>query len=81
MQRHEANQAINAIMEQLKSECQRSDSEQPVLPDHVLSALTSTVPMVLNSALHILDHGKVTKFICLESRRAFYRVKESTLQS
>ena len=33
------------------------------------------------SALHILDNGKITKFVCQDSRREFYRVQYSPSQS
>ena len=72
MERHEATQTLNALMEQIKIEPRTSD--EPILNEQVLASLTSMLPTVLNSALHILDYGKVTKFICEESRRSFYRV-------
>lgn len=31
---------------------------------------------VLSPALEILDQGKVTKFVCQQSKRCFYRIKE-----
>jgi len=33
-------------------------------------------PTVIAAALDILDNGKVTKFVCQQSRRCFYRVRE-----
>ena len=38
--------------------------------------LTNMFPNVLTHSLQILDQGKVTKFVCQNSRRSFYRVKE-----
>ena len=75
MERHEAIQTINAVMEQIKNECRpNEESEHPVVPEAALATLSAFLPTVLNSSLHIIDHGKVTKFVCIDSRRAFYRV-------
>ena len=38
--------------------------------------LGAMYPTVLAATLEILDTGKVTKFVTLETRREFYRVKE-----
>ena len=82
MERHEASQTIKAVMEQIRSECRPTEEcEQPVLPETALATLSSFLPTVLNSALHIVDHGKVTKFVCVESKRSFLRVQESQAQS
>ena len=76
-------QTLTAVMEQIKLECKSevNNFESPVLSEKTLAVLTSMLPTILNSALHILDQGKVTKFICIDSRRCFYRVQESPAQS
>ena len=82
MERHEAMQTLNAVMEQIKGECRAAETdEQPTLSEESLNVLSSMLPTVINSSLHILDYGKVTKFICVDSRRTFYRVQESPAQS
>lgn len=77
----EVAQVLSALTEQIRSENELQDQEQPVFSEAVLDVLTSTFPTVVNSALHIIEHGKVTKFVCENSRRSFYRVQESHLQS
>ena len=64
MQRHEAMQTFAALMAQVKDECRQSDNEHPFVSDRTLDTLSTMFPTVVNSALHIIDHGKVTKFIC-----------------
>ena len=84
MQTHEINQTFTALLEKVRVESLgdlNSDSEQPVLSTETLLTLSSLFPSVLNSALHILDHGKVIKFVCQDSRRHFFRVQESSMQS
>ena len=53
----------------------------PEFSEEILQSLTVMFPTILNSALHILDFGKVTRFVCRESRREFFRVQESQVQS
>ena len=45
------------------------------------AVLTSMFATILAPTLDILDHGKVTKFVCKSTHRAFYRVKEPIVQS
>ena len=85
MQTHERDQVVAALLDQVKTEClaQKNDEEiqHPQFSTQVQNSLTTLFPAVLSSAFHILDHGKVTKFVCQDSRRAFYRVEESSSQS
>ena len=39
--------------------------------------LSSLFPTVLSACLEILDDGKVTRFVTQNSKREFYRVKDS----
>ena len=68
----------------IKTDCQAQKNEecqQPAFSNEVYNSLTTLFPTVLNSALHIVDHGKVTQYVCKESRRSFFRVQESSSQS
>lgn len=78
MQRHEAQQTIDSLFDQIATESKaHPDADHPVLSQASLNTLITLFPSVAHSALHILDQGKVTKFICKDSRRVLYRVKES----
>ncbi len=39
--------------------------------------LSSMFPTVLSASLDILDNGKVTRFVTQQTRREFFRVKDS----
>ena len=52
------------------------DSTAPHISMEAFAVLTSMFGVILAPTLDILDHGKVTKFVCSKSQRAFYRVKE-----
>ena len=52
------------------------DSSAPHISMEAFAVLTSMFGVILAPSLDILDHGKVTKFVCSKSGRAFYRIKE-----
>ena len=81
MQRHESQQLVDALFTQIAKESRVApDSEHPTLSESSLETLISLFPSVAYSALHIVDQGKVTKFICQQSKRVLYRVKEPQAQ-
>ena len=43
--------------------------------------LVSLFATVISAALEILDNGRVTRFVCENSKREFFRVKESRRQA
>ncbi len=52
-----------------------------MISQKAFSMLVSMFATVINPALEILDNGKVTRFVCENSKREFYRVKESRRQT
>ena len=38
--------------------------------------LVSMFPTVIAPALEIIDHGRITKLVCLKSKRHFYMIKD-----
>ena len=78
MSTHDRSQALSQLLLMIKSDCQAQknddESQQPAFSNEVHNSLTCLFPTVLNSALHIVDHGKVTQYVCKDSRRSFYRV-------
>lgn len=57
------------------------DSSAPHISMEAFAVLTSMFGVILAPTLDILDHGKVTKFVCSKSGRAFYRIKEPAQSS
>ena len=63
-----------AILDQV---CERIHSNEPAQMSKDDSIVLSNLfPHVLAPALAILDQGRVTKFVCQESKRVFFRVRE-----
>lgn len=68
MNRLEACSLINATLQRITSEKKISTEAYAIL--------ITIFPTVIAPALEIIDNGKVTKIICQESKRFFYRVRE-----
>lgn len=80
MNRTEQTQLLEAVLAQVHQEClanpQALPSDEPQISQQSFATLAAMFGTVLSPALEILDQGKVTKFVCQQSRRHFFRVKE-----
>ena len=83
MNKQEANQLLEDVCVQIRKESLDRTAEKgdQMISQQAFTVLTSLFATVMSATLEILDNGRVTRFVCENSKREFFRVKESRRQA